>query len=147
MANLPQALSPGGPINPAVKFTARRKARDRHGEALLRLLVHVARRGFGLSVWQWAGHTSPVSGHSQHSMHNLRWSDGTGKAFDAYGSARRMRRFAAWVDRYAPQVDEGIHNPNLSRKNGKRVLSSYWGSETWLAHLNHVHIGNDGPGR
>jgi hypothetical protein len=68
--------------------------------------------------------------------------DGLGQAFDAFGAESDMRAFGAFVDRWAPQVDEGIHNPGLSRKNGNAVPASFWGSATWSAHHNHVHIGN-----
>jgi hypothetical protein len=117
----------------------------RHGENLLKDLAHVARYGYNLNVWQWEGRTSPVGGHAAHSMHYQRYPDGIGKAFDAYGTASNMEAFGRWVGRHAPQVDEGIHNPGLSRKNGKNVAPSFWGSSTWSAHINHVHLGNDGP--
>lgn len=122
----------------AVCRKARKTARHSHGEALLKHLAYVARDGFGVTVWQWLpGH---VGSHSEHSLHNQRFPDGVGKAFDAYGP--NMRGFARWCDRYAPQLDELIFNPGVSRKNGVRVPTSYWGSETWLAHTNHVHVGN-----
>lgn len=119
----------------------RSAARRAHGEDLLKVLAAVAREGFGLTVWQWLpGH---VGTHAQHSLHNQSYPDGVGKAFDAYGPM--MSGFAKWCDRYAPQLDELIFNPSASRKNGKYVAPSFWGAETWRAHTNHVHVGNDGP--
>lgn len=136
---------PGVRSDAKVRKAAEKKCPKLHGERLLKELAHVARYGFNLSVWQWAGRTAPVTGHSAHSMHYLRWPDGIGKAFDAYGSAKNMEDYGRWVDQHAPQIDEGIHNPGLSRKNGQHVDPSTWGSVTWGAHTNHTHIGNDGP--
>lgn len=136
---------PGKRSDQKVRDRSAKKCPKLHGELLLKELAHTARYGFDLSVWQWKGRTQPVQGHSQHSMHYRTWDDGIGKAFDAFGSAQNMEAFGRWVDRHAPQVDEGIHNPGLSRKNGRSVPPSTWGSATWAAHRNHTHIGNDGP--
>lgn len=129
------------PRQHAVCVANRKRARTSHGENLLKVLAKVARDGFGLTVWQWLpGH---VGTHAAHSLHNQRYPDGTGKAFDAYGPM--MGGFAGWCDKYAPQLDELIFNPGASRKNGQHVAPSYWGAATWDAHTNHVHVGNDGP--
>lgn len=141
---LPNTL-PGKGSDAKVRERSAKRTPKLHGEPLLKELAHVARYGFNLSVWQWKGRTTPVSGHSAHSMHYLTWRDGKGKAFDAFGSASAMESYGRWVDNHAPQVDEGIHNPGLSRKNGSSVAPAVWGSSTWAAHRNHCHIGNDGP--
>jgi hypothetical protein len=141
--SLPNTL-PGVRSSALVRLRYRKRAQNAHGEDLLRILAHVARYGFHQTVWQWRGRTTPVSGHSAHSMHNETYPDGRGKAFDTFGRPQDMAAFAAWCDQYAPQLDELIHNPNASRKNGRRVAPSFWGSQTWAAHVNHVHVGNDG---
>ncbi len=52
-----------------------------------------------------------------------------------------MDRAARWADeRLAGRLAEGIHNTGLSVKNGSRVNSSFWGSGTWNAHRNHIHL-------
>jgi hypothetical protein len=141
VAQLPQTL-PGKGSSAKVRLGYAPLCRVSHHEKLLERLVHVARYGFNLTVWQLKGRTSPVSGHAPGSMHYRTFRDGLGEAFDAFGAESDMRAFGAFVNRWAPQVDEGIHNPGLSRKNGRGVPSSVWGSATWSAHRNHVHIGN-----
>jgi hypothetical protein len=112
--------------------------KDRKGEELLKTLARQA-KAMKLTVWQWK--PGPVAaGHAGNSYHYQTYRDGVGKAFDAYGSLYRMWRYARWINKHAPQVTEGIHNPGLSRKNGQRVSSSYWGPVTWRAHRNHVHV-------
>lgn len=54
-------------------------------------------------------------------------------------------RAGAWIAaNLAGQLLEGIHNPMsgpaLSVKNYRAVPTSYWGSETYSQHRNHVHI-------
>ena len=52
-----------------------------------------------------------------------------------------MDRAARWADeRLAGRLTEGIHNTGLSVKNGSRVDSSFWGSGTWAAHRDHLHL-------
>jgi hypothetical protein len=136
---------PGVRRNPTVRLRYRKRCREAHGELLLKHLAHVARYGFHLTVWQWKGRTFPVTGHAEHSLHAQKYPDGVGKAFDAFGRSKDMFDFAAWCDKYAPQLDELIHNPNGSRKNGRQVPPSFWGPDTWRNHVNHDHVGNDGP--
>lgn len=64
-----------------------------------------------------------------------------GMAADIGGSAELMRRAAAWIkSSMGSKLAEGIHNPNLSIKNGKNVPASFWGGTTWANHANHIHI-------
>lgn len=52
-----------------------------------------------------------------------------------------LDKAAAWINsRYGGQLTEGIHNPDLSVKFGKPVPDSYWGSDIWAGHLNHIHL-------
>jgi hypothetical protein len=52
-----------------------------------------------------------------------------------------MRRFCDWALRtHERELAELIHNPGASVKSGKRVPASFWGSVTWSAHRNHVHL-------
>lgn len=65
-----------------------------------------------------------------------------GRAVDLDGSAAEMNKAAKWINRYlAKSLSEGIHNPGLSVGEKKHVPSSYWGSETWQAHRDHIHLG------
>lgn len=64
-----------------------------------------------------------------------------GRAVDLAGSSAEMNKAAKWISRYlTPSLTEGIHNPGLSVKYGKKVPSSYWGSATWAEHANHIHL-------
>jgi len=64
-----------------------------------------------------------------------------GRAVDLGGSPQEMLKAAAWIGKNLTHIlTEGIHNPNLSVKYQKTVPSSYWGSETWAAHANHIHL-------
>jgi hypothetical protein len=56
-----------------------------------------------------------------------------------------MDAYGTYLNRYAPQLDELIHNPTASRKNGRSVSPSFWGPVTWANHRGHDHVGNDGP--
>lgn len=125
----------------ATRSKLRRHCRQASGEDLVKSLVHVALYGYGLSVWQWTGHTSPVEGHSSISLHYAKFGDGTGKAADAYGAERAMRGFADFINSVG-RVTEGIHNPNLSMWHGEPVASPHWGAVTWREHVNHVHFGS-----
>ena len=115
------------------------------GEALLKALASIAVHKYGLTVWQWKGH-GPVGEHAPGSLHYQTYADGTGRAFDAFGSWKQMFGFARFVAHYAPQVSEGIYNSKwfghtLSIKNGDKVPASFWGDATWSSHTTHVHIG------
>jgi phage-related protein len=46
---------------------------------------------------------------------------------------------AAWIASNFPNSTELIHNPNGSIKNGKPVPPGFWGTDTWMQHINHVH--------
>jgi hypothetical protein len=64
-----------------------------------------------------------------------------GEAVDIGGSSSLMYRAASWIGRnLGGQLLEGIHNPDLSIKNGQRVRPSFWGGSTWAGHLNHIHM-------
>jgi ABC-type phosphate transport system substrate-binding protein len=64
-----------------------------------------------------------------------------GRAVDIGGSAEEMRKAAAWIKKHlTSKLAEGIHNPGLSVKYKVHVPSSYWGSETWAGHADHIHL-------
>lgn len=59
----------------------------------------------------------------------------------ASGDYAYMNEAAAWIKAHlTTKLTEGIHNPNLSVKYRVPVPSSYWGSETWAGHANHIHV-------
>lgn len=76
-------------------------------------------------------------GHAKNSLHYR------GAAVDLAGGD--MNAAAAWLGAHYA-LTEGIHNPNLSMKNGQVVPSSFWGQATWDAHGNHIHVGMLGGG-
>ena len=100
----------------------------------------VAEQRFGLRVAECShpdapARWGPVGGHSPNSLHFQH------RAFDASGGTSAMREFAAWVaENHTPSVAELIHNPSGSVKNGQRVDAGFWGSDTWAAHADHVHL-------
>lgn len=64
-----------------------------------------------------------------------------GRAVDIAGSTQYMHEAAAWIAaNLTPVLTEGIHNPNLSVKYHHHVSPSYWGSEIWAEHANHIHL-------
>lgn len=64
-----------------------------------------------------------------------------GRAVDLAGPAQVMDQAATWIEQNLGHVlTEGIHNPGLSIKDKHSVPSSFWGSETWAAHANHIHV-------
>lgn len=67
---------------------------------------------------------------------------GKGMAADIAGSVGIMSRAAKWISGSGmhKQLREGIFNPDLSVEGGKKVPSSFWGSKTWAAHANHIHL-------
>lgn len=81
--------------------------------------------------------TSTTGGsHATNSLHY------EGRAVDLGGSPAVMRKAAKWIARYLTGVlTEGIHNPGLSVKDKKKVPPSFWGSETWNDHTDHIHVG------
>jgi len=85
----------------------------------------------GLSIASTTGGT-----HVTDSLHY------EGRAVDLVGSAQEMNKAAKWINRYLRgMLTEGIHNPGLSIKNKQQVPSSFWGSETWAGHADHIHLG------
>lgn len=66
---------------------------------------------------------------------------GKGLARDLGGPTGVMAAAGRWIgERFASALLEGIHNPTLSVKNGKRVSSAFWGSATWAGHRDHIHL-------
>lgn len=88
----------------------------------------------GLSVTSTTGGT-----HAAGSYHYR------GLAADLGGPANVMRAAAGWIaSTMGSRLAEGIHNPNLSVKGGRRVPPSFWGPGTWAGHANHIHLAIDG---
>lgn len=108
------------------------------GEKLLKHLARAARKHHNLTVREWK--PGPVGKHSEHSYHCKTFPDGVGRAFDASGPKKDMNEFARAVRvRHGKHLTEGIHKPNLSIKNGKRVDPSFWDKD-WDRHGDHIHI-------
>jgi hypothetical protein len=64
-----------------------------------------------------------------------------GMAVDLGGDPATMMSASTWIgNRMTPALLEGIHNPNLSVKNGRPVGPDFWGARTWGQHLNHIHL-------
>lgn len=65
-----------------------------------------------------------------------------GRAVDlASSNYAYMKQAADWIAaNLTSHLVEGIHNPNLSVKNGKVVPSSFWGASVWAGHANHIHL-------
>jgi hypothetical protein len=84
----------------------------------------------GLSV------TSTTGGnHAKNSYHYK------GMAVDIGGPSGLMDAASAWLaQNYGGSLLEGIHNPNLSIKDGHGVDPSFWGASTWAGHANHIHL-------
>jgi hypothetical protein len=71
--------------------------------------------------------------HATHSFHYQ------GRAVDLAGPD--MDRIGAWIaENLTSRLAEGIHNPTLSVKDNSHALPRIWGSETWEAHRNHIHL-------
>jgi len=85
----------------------------------------------GLAVTSTTGGT-----HAKNSYHYR------GMAADlSSGNYEYMNQAAAWVrKRFGRSLAEGIHNPNLSIKDGQPVSASFWGADTWAKHANHIHV-------
>lgn len=74
--------------------------------------------------------------HATNSLHY------EGRAVDLAASPAYMNKAARWIARYLTgTLTEGIHNPGLSVKDKHKVPPSFWGSETWADHTDHIHIG------
>lgn len=64
-----------------------------------------------------------------------------GRAVDMVGSKMApAARFLAANPSLYHQLIEGIHQPGLSVKNGRKVGPGFWGSTTWAGHRDHVHL-------
>jgi hypothetical protein len=101
-------------------------------------------RGAQMVLGQFPGlsiTSTTTGGHAAHSYHYR------GMAVDIGGSPALMDRAAAWIGQHmGASLLEGIHNPNLSIKDGKTVPPSFWGASTWAAHMNHIHMAMGGSG-
>lgn len=67
---------------------------------------------------------------------------GVGEAVDlATTPYSKMNQPAIWVgSTFGRALEEGIFNPSLSISDGQKVPSSFWGSGTWNAHADHIHV-------
>lgn len=101
-------------------------------------LGNLAKNRFKLSVGEHPAFGGVTGGHSANSWHNK------GRAIDVSGDSQKMRLFAAYVRaHFGKHVIELIHqNPqgSFSMANGKDVAPSYWGTDTWNDHKDHVHL-------
>jgi hypothetical protein len=87
--------------------------------------------------------TSTTGGkHAEHSYHYR------GMAADIGGSAQAMLDASSWIMASGlwHSLIEGIHNPNLSVKNGQVVSPDFWGASTWAGHADHIHLASGGIG-
>lgn len=104
-------------------------------------LGHAAEDVFGLHVGECSAPGAPERWGPVAPVHATKSLHYEGRAFDAGGSPRAMAEFAAWVtENYTGSIAELIHNPTGSVKNGQRVDAGFWGSSTWAAHANHIHL-------
>lgn len=135
-----EAMSPksggtGPPLGRARKNPAKEKELQRaHPElkpGIRTVAAMVLARFPGLTI------TSTNTGdHAENSLHYQN------RAVDIGGSTQEMNKAAKWIAKYlTPALAEGIHNPGLSVDEHKHVPSSFWGSTTWSAHGNHIHLG------
>jgi hypothetical protein len=90
----------------------------------------------GLSI------TSTTGGrHAKNSYHYR------GMAVDIGGAPSLMFQAAQWIGQnIGTALLEGIHNPNLSVKNGRTVAPDFWGAQTWAGHRDHIHLAAGGGG-
>jgi hypothetical protein len=102
--------------------------------------IHAGIRKAALSVLekypQLVVTSTTSGGHAKNSYHYK------GEAVDIGGPAAIMNAAAQWIARstLGRQLTEGIHNPGLSIKDGRRVSPGFWGATTWAAHANHIHL-------
>lgn len=95
------------------------------------IVATILKRWPGLAITSTTG-----GGHATNSLHYQ------GRAVDLAASSAYMLQAAAWIKaNLGAQLTEGIHNPNLSVKYGEEVSPSFWGSEVWGDHLDHIHAG------
>jgi hypothetical protein len=71
-----------------------------------------------------------------------------GMAHDIGGPPGVMNAASEWIKASGlfKRLIEGIHNPNLSVKNGQMVSPGFWGGSTWAGHANHIHLAAGGGG-
>jgi hypothetical protein len=94
------------------------------------VLYIVLKKFPGLTVTSTTGGT-----HATNSYHYQ------GRAVDLGGSTQVMSDAANWIHaNLGKNLNEGIHNPNLSIKYQKDVSSSIWGEATWNNHIDHIHL-------
>jgi hypothetical protein len=112
--------------------------------AALSLLVRsclFAENHFGLRVAECDAPGAPSRWGPVHRVHAPGSYHYSHRAADISGTEQAMRRFCAWALRtHLRDMAELIHNPGASVKGGRQVPSSFWGTETWAAHRNHVHL-------
>lgn len=108
---------------------------------LLVTLCHRAEDHFGLRIAECDAPGAPAAWgpvHHVHAAHSLHYAH---RAADISGLSQNMIRFTTWVAaNHGPRLAELIHNPGGSIKNGQTVNSTFWGTTTWNAHANHVHL-------
>lgn len=135
-----EAVKPGGEGLPAIPKgmkgnpTKRERELQRSNPELkpgIRTVAAIVLTRFpGLTITSTTGGT-----HADNSFHYK------GRAVDIGGSQSEMDKAARWINRYLSKtLEEGIHNPGLSVKEKKHVSASFWGSETWGAHHDHIHL-------
>jgi hypothetical protein len=102
------------------------------------LAAYVMDKFPGLSVSSTTGGT-----HAANSLHY------SGQAVDLeHGSSfGYLNKASEWIKSSGlyQALAEGIHNPNLSVKDGKLVSSGFWGATTWADHIDHIHLGVTHP--
>jgi peptidoglycan hydrolase-like protein with peptidoglycan-binding domain len=118
-------LFPGSPI-PVAAGTVRGHAELKPG--ISQLVNEVLVKFPQLQITSTTGEK-----HATHSFHYQ------GRAVDLAGPD--MDRIGAWIaENLTSRLAEGIHNPTLSVKNNSHASPGIWGSETWEAHRNHIHL-------
>ena len=109
--------------------------------ALLVALCKKAENHFGLHIGECDAPGAPDRWgpvHHVHATHSLHYAH---RAADISGLSQSMIRFTRWVARnHTPQLAELIHNPGGSIKNRQVVNPTFWGTTTWNAHKDHVHL-------
>lgn len=126
------AIGKGGNVKPKGKLTKAQFAGHPSNvkKPVAALVATILKKFPGLVI------TATTDGtHAEGSYHYK------GRAIDISGDSKTMFEAAAWIHQHFKYLlAEGIHNPNLSVKYHKDVPSSYWGSEVWGEHRNHIHV-------
>lgn len=102
------------------------------------------RRLLGTVEQRWPEATvTSTTDHSVNTTSGNRSLHVDGMAFDIAGEPGYMNRMADWIKSSGiyKNLTEGIHNPNLSVKNGEIVPNTFWGPAVWAQHANHIHLG------